>query len=103
FLRHAIFQRVRLCLLPLPSCACGYALYCTLTSATHGGYFHAVIGTLALDLRLSALRCSVLHARRGLRGRRIFCDIARLRGPTHCTATSTSYGFYLRTLSLTAR
>src|SRR5690625_3624368 len=67
FLRHALLRRARLRILPFTTCANGYATYCTLTSATHGGYFHAVIGTLALDLRLSALRCSVLHARRGLR------------------------------------
>src|SRR5699024_7434700 len=65
FLRHALLRRARLRILPFTTCANGSATYCTLTSATHGGYFHAVIGTLALDLRLSALRCSVLHARRG--------------------------------------
>src|SRR5699024_12033219 len=103
FLHTVLLRPARLRILPFTTCANGYATYRTLTSATHGGYFHAVIGTFALDLRLSALQCSVLHARRGLRGRRIFCDIARLRSPTHCTATSTSYGFYLRTLFLTAR
>src|SRR5699024_11870683 len=103
YMPHAQLPRAPLRMLPFTTCAIDYATYRTLTSATHGGYFHAVIGTFALDLRLSALQCSVLHARRGLRGRRIFCDIARLRSPTHCTATSASYGFYLRTLFLTAR
>src|SRR5699024_12448267 len=102
-LRYARVRPALLRILPFTTYATGYAPYCTLTSATHAGYFHAVSCTLALDLRSSGLRCSVLHARRGLRGRRIFCDIARLRSPTHCTATSTSYGFYLRTLFLTAR
>src|SRR5690625_4251819 len=56
-LRHALLRRARLRILPFTTCANGYATYCTLTSATHGGYFHAVIGTLALDLKIGRASC----------------------------------------------